>query len=167
MRFFLVKDFNLFTCSCQCRTGKDIINPHPVLYNSACQALEVLAAGEKPLEAVLRFELAILREIGQMPVFDSCAACGKQVEIDDSFAYWVSQSGLLCRNCQKEEFSQHQITAGTVAVLSRLTSGSADSVSRLVISPPQIREIRRITAAALTDILGRRPGMLRYLTGAG
>lgn len=138
-------------------------DPHPNLFQEASLMLRMLEAGDRPLQTVLQFELTILREIGQMPVFDSCAACGRPVENNGSFSYWVSQSGLLCRNCQKEEFSHHQIPAGTVEVLRRLAEGDSETASRLAISPAQISSLRRITVPALIDILGRRPKMLRYL----
>jgi DNA repair protein RecO (recombination protein O) len=122
-----------------------------------------LAAGTHPRLTLLRFELTILREIGQLPAFDHCVACNQPVAPESSYALWLSQGGIICRDCQREDLNQNRIPAGTVAVLRRLSQPDTD-LSRLSVSDLQQKQMRQVVNSAVTHILGRRPKMIRYLT---
>ena len=139
-------------------------DPHPVLYDEAVQTLVRLASDEDPKPAILQFELVVLREIGQLPAFDACVVCSRSTSQGGPFGYWVSQGGLICPKCQKQEYQQNRIHAGTLAVLQRLAAESDISSKNLAISAEQYREMKHITTAAISHALGRRPKMLRYLS---
>jgi DNA repair protein RecO (recombination protein O) len=138
-------------------------DPHPVLFDQVVGTLSDLATEPHPKETVLRFELIVLREIGHLPAFDVCMACSQPVQRDGSYVFWVSQGGLICRNCQKEGYSQHFIQAGTIAVLQRLSEISDVSGQRMIISAQQFKEMRRIVTACFSHLLGHRPKLLRYI----
>jgi DNA repair protein RecO (recombination protein O) len=138
-------------------------DPHPELYDEAVATLRRLSAGPRPREAVLRFALVALREIGQLPATDACVACGKPVAGDQGYAFWVSQGGLLCAGCRRSEFQSHEVSAGSVAVIRRLASEPHDVLDRIVISQQQQQEIQRLAMAAISHVLGHRPRMFRYL----
>jgi DNA repair protein RecO (recombination protein O) len=140
-------------------------DPHPALFDEALRTLSRLSLEDDSHLPILRFELIMLREIGQLPALDVCAACGNPLAGDGVFAYWVSQGGLLCPECRQEEYQSNRIHAGTVAVLRRLAAESETAVQNLVLSPSQRRELRTIVTAAISHALGRRPKMLRYLQG--
>jgi DNA repair protein RecO (recombination protein O) len=139
-------------------------DPHRILYDEAVSTLEHLAAGESPRLSVVRFELTVLREIGQLPALDDCVACGRPVDESSSYALWVSQGGLICRACQKEKYQPQStfVPAGSVALLRRLARPETDP-KRLIVTDQQMRQMRQVTVAALSHALGRRPKMLRYL----
>jgi DNA repair protein RecO (recombination protein O) len=139
-------------------------DPHPPLYDEAIQTLRRLADDDLPKLAILRFELIILREIGQLPDFEVCAVCGEAVSPDGAYVYWMSQGGLICRACQKPEFSQNRMQAGTVSVLKQLAAESDAVMKRLVVSDAQHEQMRKMMTTAITHALGRRPKMLRYLS---
>ena len=139
-------------------------DPHPELYQSAQDALQSFTDSQTMSTAVLRFELVMLREIGQLPDFGTCAGCGAELTEGTKFGFWVSQGGLICPECQREDYTQLTIHAGTAAAL-RLLAGENDQAwRRLNLSPQQFKEARQITATALSHILGRRPKMLKYLS---
>ncbi|MEX0701481.1 MAG: DNA repair protein RecO [Planctomycetales bacterium] len=138
-------------------------DPHPALYDAARSTLHRLAKEEEPKLSVLRFELAILREIGQLPALDACLACGRVPEAGGSFAHWVSHGGLICRDCSRDEYDQQRIAAGTVAALRTLSSTDEGLAERLAVSAGQLEEMQRFTLAAVSHVLGRRPKMHRYL----
>jgi DNA repair protein RecO (recombination protein O) len=137
-------------------------DPHPVLFDQALDTLRQLSEADDFRIPLLRFELVTLREIGQLPAFDACLVCGNPVQAAGPFAFWVSQGGLICGKCDKREFSQLRIQAGTVMVLNRLTGEQAAS-GRLSVSPQQLQEIRHIVTSAISHAMGRRPKMLKYL----
>ena len=137
-------------------------DPHPILYEEAISTLNHLAEGVFPRLTLLRFELTVLREIGQLPAFDHCVVCNQPVAPDSSYALWLSQGGIICRGCQHEEYRQNRIPAGTVAVLRRISQPEAD-LSRLGVTDLQLKQMRQIVNSAVSHVLGRRPKMIRYL----
>jgi DNA repair protein RecO (recombination protein O) len=138
-------------------------DPFPQLFDSAKRTLAELQESDDYQLPVLRFEIVMLREIGQLPVFDACINCGDEVDVRASYSFWVSQGGILCPNCQRQQYAQHQMQAGTVAMMKRLSESSDDFSSRVKPSAQQIREIRFTLTAAISGILGRKPKTLRYL----
>lgn len=138
-------------------------DPHPALYDAALATLRRLAKEEEPKVAIVRFELAVLREIGQLPALDACLVCGRPTGQGGSFAHWVSHGGLICSDCSREEYGGERLAAGTVAALGRLSSEDEPLADRVAVSPGQLEEMRRFTLAAISHALGRRPKMHRYL----
>lgn len=138
-------------------------DPHPVLYEEAVVALARLQHANLAGAAVLRFELVLLREIGQLPALDACVACGTPAGNQESFGFWVSQGGLICRNCQKAEFPQQQLSPGTIALLRMFSREGDVPLERISLSAEQQQQMRKFLNSAITHLLGRRPKMLRYL----
>ena len=137
-------------------------DPHPLLFDDAVATLTALAQDTHVDRNIVRFELGILREIGQLPAFDACIACGKPVTSSASYGFWVSQGGLICQSCRHEKFEQRLLHAGTIRLLQALADRDA-AFERLTISPAQVKEIRHVVTAAISHALGRRPKMSRYL----
>ena len=138
-------------------------DPHPVLFDQVARTLNDLAKEPDPREIILRFELILLREIGHLPAFDVCMACSQPVQQNGNYAFWVSQGGLICRNCQKEGYSHHSIQPGTIAVWQRLSDLSDQDGQRVAISAQQSKEMQRILTACFSHLLGHRPKLLRYI----
>ena len=139
-------------------------DPHPELYLAAQAALETFSSESTTRMGVLRFELVLLREIGQLPDFETCVACGTRLTEGKTFGFWVSQGGLICPECQREEYGTLVVHAGTAAALRVLAADGDQAWQRLSLSPQQSKEARQITMSALSHILGRRPKMLKYLS---
>src|SRR5262249_3658376 len=140
-------------------------DPHPQLYDAARETLAALATAESMKRSVLRFELVLLREIGQLPDFEACAACGALLTGGKRFGYWVSQGGLICPECQRQEYSQIEIHAGTAAILRKLSEDDTHAWQRLQLTPQQSKEAKHVTTATITHILGRKPKTLQFLNG--
>ena len=138
-------------------------DPHPVLYEEALKTLTRLAEESTLQIDICRFEAVILREIGQWPAMEACSLCDRKVTGAESYVFWLSQDGLICSQCQREGYRQTQIQPGTVAVLRKLASKTDQTVHRIALSPQQFAEARHVLTAAISQALGRRPKMLRYL----
>lgn len=138
-------------------------DPHLALYLAAHDALEMFRASETTMLGILRFELVLLREIGHLPDFENCAACGAQLTEGRTFGFWVSEGGLICPECQREDYTQISIHAGTASALKLLGGESEQAWRRLGLTPQQLNEVKHVTTAAISYILGRRPKMLKYL----
>jgi len=140
-------------------------DPHPDLFDAARSTLAALTTAAAMKLAVLRFELVVLREIGQLPDFEVCAGCGVMLTEGKRFGFWVSQSGLICPSCQQEGHTQIEVHAGTAAILRKLSEESNEMWPRLQLTPQQYKESKQVTLAAITHILGRRPKTLQFLNG--
>lgn len=138
-------------------------DPHPQLYQESIDALLRLQEGN-PKVAIIRFELAVLREIGQLPALDICVNCRHAADGVGSWLFSVMQGGLICPNCAQESISGEPVSAGTVAVLRRLSDESGAVVERLALSARQLREARQVVTAAVSHALGHPPKMLRYIS---
>lgn len=138
-------------------------DPHPLLFDEAAAALDRLA-DNSPLDiSVLRFELVILREIGQLPAFDVCASCGEPVGSATRYGYQASQGNLICQNCFGEEIPRSLVSAGAAAVLRTIAGRSSNALMNLTVIPSQMRELRAVVNSSISHILGRKPKTLRYL----
>jgi DNA repair protein RecO (recombination protein O) len=136
---------------------------HPVLFDEACGALERLASDARVDLTLSRFELVLLREIGQLPAFDACVACDEPVGPGRQFTFKVSQGGLICAACLIEDAPRYWIQPGTAAVLRALAQESDADWQNVAITAGQLRELRVVLNSTIAYILGRRPKMLRYL----
>lgn len=138
-------------------------DPHLALYVAALEALEMFQTSSSMLLGILRFELVLLREIGQLPDFELCAACGAELTEGRTFGFWVSEGGLICPDCQREGYTQISIHAGTAAALRVLASENEQTWKRVSLTPQQLKEVKHVTTSAISHIMGKRPKMLKYL----
>lgn len=146
-------------------------DPHPPLFDIAVESLAALSAGEEadpsqsdPRIPVLRFELAILRETGQLPDFETCSLCGDPVTAQTTGRLWATQGGVICSGCGRPEYEHTQVSPGTLAIARILAHEEQHAlVRRLAVRPEQWQELRRLVTSVICHALGKRPKMLSYL----
>ena len=137
-------------------------DPHPGLFEAAWQSLVRLDdIASLPRLAIILFELALLREIGHLPNFETCLKCDRPTEEGAPFAYWVSQGGLLCRRCQTREYQNNRIGLEAVHWLRQLSQ--PDAIEPEHLGDKVLRDMNNVTTSAVSYDLGRRPKTLRYL----
>jgi DNA repair protein RecO (recombination protein O) len=138
-------------------------DPHPRLYEVAVETLRRLETDADARPILTRFELVLLRELGQLPEFEACLVCGRPVAPPRTYAYWIAQGGLICEACQRPEYKKEPIEAATITLLKQLSDDAPDAVTTTVPSPEHLTQLRQITTAAVSHVLERRPSTLRYL----
>lgn len=138
-------------------------DPHPVLYDVCVETLAQLSQQADPQLALTRFELVLLREMGLLPEFDACQACGQPVSESKPFSFWVSQGGLICADCRRPEYEHKPLQTGSIRLLKQLAEDTPDALRNFSPSTEQLRQIRRVTVSAISHSLERRPSTLRYL----
>ena len=140
-------------------------DPHQELFDITVLTLEKLIKADNPQRTLIVYELNILREIGQLPALDICMQCDAELtSASGPFGYWMNQGGLICNQCRNREFQQQTLSAGTVALLQKLSASPSEQSDRLLLTPQQIQEIRYFTSSTIAHILGHRPKTLRYLS---
>jgi DNA repair protein RecO (recombination protein O) len=76
-------------------------DPHESLYETLVSFLEMLAHDERKALLLIRFELALLREIGLIPNWSQCVGCMKAITPEIGLAFSFEKSGPLCKTCKK------------------------------------------------------------------
>ena len=138
----------------------DFHDPHPKLFDAAVVTLRHL--GEPALRdlRVFRFELACLRELGLMPLLDSCAHCGAAVEaVGDAYAFGLATGGVLCPSCRPGQPHVATVSGATLDALRVLAEPGPAWRSLDAAAGP----IRATLGAVVSHHLGRRPRLLPYL----
>jgi len=138
-------------------------DPHPLLFDAAVWSLRQFMEQADYRLFVLRFELVLLRELGQLPALDDCIHCGQPLDLQSHYSFWVAQGGMLCPSCQHQEFAQHPLQASSVLLMKRLAFESDTALLPTTVPLKQIHELRHTLTAALSAILGYRPKTLRFL----
>jgi len=139
-------------------------DPAPKVYDLALSTLSALSCPENlSSPVIIHFEISLLQLIGLLPNLFECSVCGGPVETGQQFAHWVSQGGLLCAACRREEFAGVSISSGSVEILRRLTQASADTIGSIEFTKKQSEECHRLAVSAITHVLGHRPSTLRYI----
>ncbi|MDA0835620.1 MAG: DNA repair protein RecO [Planctomycetota bacterium] len=139
-------------------------DPHQELFEAAVTTIRRLEQSRDYKIAVTHFELILLKEIGQLPVFECCIHCQKPIEHEQLWAYWIGQSGFLCSACRHEEHARVLIHATTIQLLHELSHGIDVLPDDLTLTPQQVKESRHILTSTITHIIGRRPKVLSYLS---
>ncbi|MCA9036036.1 MAG: DNA repair protein RecO [Planctomycetaceae bacterium] len=143
-------------------------DPAPSLYDLLVDTLEKLAGKDNnPSLILVHFEIALLREIGLLPNLFDCSVCGEVVPVDQNvrsgYAHWVSQGGLLCGNCRREEYAGTSVSAGSIAFLRTISEADVDPQDMPPPTSAQLAECHRFAVSAITQNLGRKPSTLRYI----
>lgn len=138
-------------------------DPHPTLFDRLEQMLSELAGGG--IEQVfLSFQLAILRESGDLPEFGACVACGSAANGRDR-AYFSSQrGGLLCANCQTKFPDRSSLDRRLIDLLQYLLKLTQATGQRLpILTRHQTDPLNRLLADHLQHTLARRLRVTRYV----
>lgn len=139
----------------------DDYDPHPALFDAACETLAALDSGAGPVaEQVLRFELAALAQLGHLPSLGACAECGAKVGVDGRVAFGMLAGGVLCARCRPGKRHVVSISGNALRLLRQFagSAGSAEPVDRRAMG-----ELRGILNQYLVHLLGHRPKLSSYL----
>jgi DNA repair protein RecO (recombination protein O) len=170
---------NLFALNCALFAAElvnnltDDYDPHPQLFDSFLQFLrntneilrrtpnggDTLHASRDTLSLLILFQLSLLKEIGLIPIFDSCVNCKTRYEIRDTrYEVYFSSSanGLICKDCEASFPDRIKLSSSAAACLTDLKLiGDANAKT--------LSEIEKLLIYHFTEILGRPPKMAKYI----
>ena len=86
-------------------------DPHPALFDHLVSALIELADADEPLAATVRYQRGLLDEIGSLPRFDACVACGRREHLTH---FSSREGGMICGDCEPSQLERHGVSADTL-----------------------------------------------------
>jgi len=128
---------------------------------SAALGVTVRTSNERrdTISLLILFQLSLLKEVGLIPVFDSCVNCKTQYAIRGTQyeAYFSSSAnGLICRDCE-----------ASFPDKIRLTKKAADCLGNLELladaDEKTLNEIERVLIHHFTEILHHPPKMAKHI----
>jgi len=140
----------------------DRSDPHPELFDEVVAILHDLNH-KKPMEPlVLRFEMMLLRYIGQLPELEQCVETGEPLPKQGRTPFGLAAGGIISRRARAGHRQVIDVSVKTPRLMARFARpGDAWKDSEI---PPQIRmELRALVNRYLADILGRYPKMREFL----
>ena len=148
-------------------------DPAPSIYDLCVNTLEALANSDINSSLIIvQFEIALLREVGVLPNLYECSVCGDPVPLASSeasfeenrrFAHWVSQGGLLCGSCRREEFAGTSISTASVQLLRQLSHPETILTDISMATSGHLAECHRFAVSCICQATGRKPSTLRYI----
>ena len=161
---------NLFALNC-CLFGAELLNsmtkdydPHPQLYDSFLQFLQNTGNAKNKSEMLallILFQLSLLKEVGLMPVFNTCVNCKTSFEhressIENPIYFSSSANGLICRDCEASFQDKISLTKNAASCLVdlKLLAGAQEKT---------LQEVERILIYHFTETIGRPPKMAKHV----
>jgi len=162
---------NLFVLNC-CLFATELLNnltndydPHPELFDRFQKFLEDVNEKRNVLALLILFQLALLKEVGLIPVFDACVNCKRRQETGDrrqkteEIYFSSSANGIICRDCEASFPDRIKLTKNAADCLSNLKLISdADEKA--------LNEIEKLLIHHFTEILHHQPKMAKYILDA-
>lgn len=138
-------------------------DPHPELFDFACETLAALDSGPEPVSGVLMsFELSALRVLGHLPLLDQCVECGTEMNGSGRVAFGMLAGGVLCARCRP---GKPKVVSLSGAAWQMLRDYARCDEPRPSGEPDRraYGEVRGVLNQYLSHLLGRRPRMHEYL----
>jgi DNA repair protein RecO (recombination protein O) len=161
---------NLFKLNC-CLYAAELLNklthdydPHPRLFDDFLRFLQNAAEAadnSEILTHLILFQLSLLKETGLKPVLSRCVNCKTRFEhrasgIQHQVYFSSSANGLICRDCEPAFPDKIRLSPRAAARLINLKLIPETNEKTL-------KEIEKILTDHLTEILGHKPKMAKYI----
>jgi len=163
---------NLFALNC-CLFSAELVNlltddydPHPCLFDNFLQFLQ--NANEQKatriehrgtLALLIVFQLALLKEVGLMPVLNACVNCKNNFSVEWPQSYFSSSAnGLICRDCEVSFPDKVRLTGNAANCLTNLKKIAESDEKTL-------NEVEKVLIYHFTELLGRPPKMAKHISG--
>ena len=163
---------NFFALNC-CLFSAELVNlltddydPHPCLFDNFLQFLQ--NANERKatriehrgtLALLIVFQLALLKEVGLMPVLNACVNCKNNFSVEWPQSYFSSSAnGLICRDCEVSFPDKVRLTGNAANCLTNLKKIAESDEKTL-------NEVEKVLIYHFTELLGRPPKMAKHISG--
>jgi DNA repair protein RecO (recombination protein O) len=139
-------------------------DPHPQLFRQSLQTLATLDGNADVADALLGFEVSVLRELGQLPAVETCVECGRAIPQGGRVAFGLLAGGALCAQCKVGQ--RHVVSLSPAArelLRDRLNPATVDRSADSLATAGARGELRGLMNHRISHLLGRRPRMQAFL----
>ena len=158
---------NLFALNCASfaiellNSLTDDYDPHPQLFDSLLQFLQNVSeqrvTGRETISLLILFQLALLKEVGLMPVLNTCVNCKNAFSNAWRGVYFSSSAnGLICRDCEASFPDKIKVAASAANCLADLKL-LADAKEQT------LEQIEKLLISHFTETLGRPPKLAKHI----
>jgi len=119
-------------------------DPHPALFEALLRFLRTMEAADECLAAVIAYQRDLLTQIGSLPVFEACVACGQVMPTRGDICFSSHDGGLLCRDCEGSRTEKLHVGRGVLSWLAGRAGARPDAL-----------EAYRILDYHLSHLMGR------------
>jgi DNA repair protein RecO (recombination protein O) len=84
-------------------------DPHPDLFDALVRMLTALSLSQPPMAALVRFQSALLHQIGLMPDLTRCVSCNQPAKLTEPYYLTAGEGGLLCQDCEPARVEKHRL----------------------------------------------------------
>jgi DNA repair protein RecO (recombination protein O) len=144
-------------------------DPHPDLFDRLMRTLPELAT-ERREEALLAWELDLLKQSGYLPELFACVSCRANPPEGRQFYFSAGAGGLICQKCQSRFPDRRKIDAPLLRLAQSIlglprANGVAQRLPRL--TRLQSDPLNRLLIEHITYTLGRRLRTTSYVQQSG
>ena len=163
---------NLFALNCASfaiellNSLTDDYDPHPQLFDSLLQFLQNVSEQSLPraesrgetLSLLILFQLALLKEVGLMPVLNYCVNCKNAFSNAWRGVYFSSSAnGFVCRDCEAA------FPADKIKVAAAAANCLADLKLLADAKEQTLEQIEKLLIIHFTETLGRQPKLAKHI----
>jgi len=162
---------NLFALNCASfaiellNSLTDDYDPHPQLFDLLLQFLQNVSEQSLPraesrgatISLLILFQLALLKEVGLMPVLNYCVNCKNAFSNAWRGVYFSSSAnGFVCRDCEAAFPDKIEVTSSAAKCLADLKL-LADAKEQT------LEQIEKLLISHFTETLGRPPKLAKHI----
>ena len=137
-------------------------DPTSDMFRRVENALRALDAQRNVSTSLLRFEMQVLHDMGNIPSLDRCVECGTQLEDSDRTTFGLLVGGVLCEKCKSGKRNIISMSRNGIAAMRLLM----DSDSKLAEYEQELKafgEVRAVMNRYICHVIGRRPRLYDFL----
>lgn len=142
-------------------------DPHPLLFERMEATLAEL--GTPRLEqAMIAFELHLLRQSGHLPELAACVECGQIIAERGPISFAPLLGGVICRNCELAIPQRGSIDGRLVGIMRHILELEKKSATARLpaMTRHQTDPINRLLGDYIEQMLGRRLRVLKWISGS-
>jgi len=154
---YLVELLNLLT---------DEADPHELLFDAACLAIERIDSESSLKDALIEFEIRMLDLLGHLPMLTQCVSCGRMRKTMNRVHFGLNEGGVICPDCRPGKQNIISLSSEGLELLLTLTDHSKMKSMKTVdysSNHSAYREVRRLVSKYILHLIGYPPRLQKYL----
>lgn len=105
------------------------------------------------LEFTVAFQLKLISFLGYRPHLDSCVICSS--ELADAYRFSIANSGMLCRECFKQDFQAEKLDQESYLAMIKLLYVKLDELDSISVDRDILKRLQRLVEQYIMHSLDR------------